>query len=77
MVLIGAEHGSLKTAVAGKYKLILIYCGIELNCLSILVKYGFECTSFFVVPETPLGTIATTLIIFSPLLLRKLKLKNR
>jgi len=68
--------GELSTVVPGKYKVILIYCGIEFNCLSILVSYGFQCTSFFVIPEMPFGTIATTAVFFSPLLLRKLK-RNR
>jgi len=63
--------GDLSTEHSGKYKVILIYCGIEFDCISITVKYGFECTQFFVIPEVPLGTIFTTVIFFSALVLNK------
>jgi len=63
--------GDLSTEHPGKYKVILIYCGIEFDCISITVKYGFECTQFFVVPEVPLGTIFTTFIFFSAFILNK------
>jgi len=66
--------GDLSTQYLGKYKVILIYCGIEFDCISITVKYGFECTQFFVIPEVPLGTIFTTIIFFSTLILKKLRI---
>jgi len=60
--------GDLSTKHSGKYKVVLVYCGVEFDCISITVKYGFECTQFFVIPEVPFGTIFTAVIFFSALI---------
>ena len=63
--------GSLSTEHPGKYKVVLIYWGLEIDCLSITIKYGFRCGHFHVIPEALFGTISAVLVFFSSLFLKK------
>ena len=68
--------GDLSTQHPGKYKIILVYWGLEIDCLTIIIKYGFRCGYFHVIPEGLFGTVSTLLAFFSSLFFLKKKMKR-